>query len=118
MKRLYGRVDSEPGGGTTPSPSFTRNSKLRSTCDTSQPASKIAKAFALSGMFIFSAPIASAMSHAPERMYCAARCRAELPDAQAFSTLKTGTPSMPILLNMTCPGMAIWPCRLPLVMPE
>ena len=42
---------------------------------------------------------------------------AEDPDAQAFSTLKTGTCEIPILLNTTWPGMDNWPCSCPLVMP-
>jgi len=78
----------------------------------------MAKAFALSGMFIFSAPMASATSATPARRLCTARLTAELPEAQAFSTLKTGMPSIPILLKMTCPGIEICPCRRPLVMPE
>jgi hypothetical protein len=47
----------------------------------------MAKAFALSGMFIFSAPIASATSAVPALRLCTARLNAELPEAQAFSTL-------------------------------
>jgi len=47
----------------------------------------MAKAFALSGMFIFSAPMASVTSVVPAFRLCTARFKAELPDAQAFSTL-------------------------------
>jgi hypothetical protein len=38
-------------------------------------------------MFIFSAPRASATSVVPALRLCTARLNAELPDAQAFSTL-------------------------------
>ena len=87
MNLLYGLSDSDPGGGVMPSPILRRLAAFSSARETSQPPSKIAKAFALSGMFIFSAPIASATSVVPAFRLCTARLNAELPEAQAFSTL-------------------------------
>ncbi|MNE55087.1 hypothetical protein D3C80_1499070 [compost metagenome] len=73
MNRLYGRSDSEPGGGTTPSPIFDRMAKFSSARATSHPASNRAKDFALSATTIFSQPRASATSVAPARRLCTAR---------------------------------------------
>ncbi|MCY1247212.1 hypothetical protein D9M72_605220 [compost metagenome] len=88
-----------------PSPSFASVAKFSSTRDTSHPASNKANDFALSATFIFSAPSASATSQLPALRCCTARCTVVLPDAQAFSTLNTGMPSIPILLNTTWPGI-------------
>ena len=80
-----------------------------STVDTSQPPSKAVNILALSGMFIFSAPTASAMSQLPARTAMVARLKADEPAAQAFSTVNTGIPSSPRRRIAMGPEIAVWP---------
>jgi len=86
-----------------------------STVDTSQPPSNAENILALSGMFIFSTPTAKATSQLPPRSAMVARLNADEPDAQAFSTVNTGMPSMPRRRIAIGPGIAVWPWNCPLV---
>ena len=79
----------------------------------SQPLSKVENMRALSSENIFSAPTARATSPWPERTKAIARLSAELLLAQAFSTLTTGMPEMPMARSATWPRIMCWPSMCP-----
>ena len=66
-------------------------------------------------MFIFSAPSASAISASPALIAVTANLKAEEPEAQAFSTLNTGTPPSPARRAAIGPGIECCPCSAPVV---
>src|SRR4051794_21340914 len=68
-----------------------------------------------SSWVIFSAPTTSTRSYWPEATAVTARCRAVDPVAQAFSTLTTGIPWIPMLRRATCPRTISWPVIRPAI---
>ena len=67
----------------------------------------------LSSWVSFSAPRQRTTSWAPAATACQPRCRALAAEAQAFSTLKIGMPSIPSGRSTTWPRIISWPVTRP-----
>ncbi|MCY1532157.1 hypothetical protein D9M68_674100 [compost metagenome] len=100
---------SKPGGGVTSGASAISRAIWAGASCTSQAPSNTAKLLALSSENSLSTPTARQMSPAPEATYRCAAFSAVLELAQAFSTLVTGMPVMPIAFSATWPATMYWP---------